>query len=237
MADNYVNLPAGAAVSWKTSVANLAALPASGNTTGDARVALDTGAVYVWTGAAWVNVAGSGGVTSVAAVGAVPNANAASISGTTLTLQPSDATNPGVLTTGTQTIAGAKTLTGNTLIANNAGSQATIGGASSTAVHVVSGGLTQTVRSISSNLTIDTTTKDNIIFADTSGGAFNLTLPPPGAGRSFKLIDTTNSFSTNNLTIVRNGSEKINNVAASKVLSGGGLIWSIITDGTNWWVG
>lgn len=33
---------------WKAPVANVAALPASGNSYGDARVTLDTGGVYVW---------------------------------------------------------------------------------------------------------------------------------------------------------------------------------------------
>lgn len=54
---------------------------------------------------------GSGsGVTSVAALGSAPAAAGASISGTVLTLQPEDATHPGALTTGAQTIAGVKTL-------------------------------------------------------------------------------------------------------------------------------
>ncbi len=47
---------------------------------------------------------------TLAAVGSTPNANAASIAADqTLNLQPADATNPGVVTTGTQTFAGAKT--------------------------------------------------------------------------------------------------------------------------------
>ena len=51
---------------WKDAVANAAALPVSGNTTGDARAAKDTGVIYVWTGASWdTAVAGVGTVTSV----------------------------------------------------------------------------------------------------------------------------------------------------------------------------
>lgn len=46
---------------------------------------------------------------AVAAVGSSPNANGASVSGKTLTLQPADGTNPGALTASTQTIGGAKT--------------------------------------------------------------------------------------------------------------------------------
>jgi hypothetical protein len=49
------------------------------------------------------------GVTTMAAIGSVPNANGASISGTTLTLQPANASFGGVVTTAAQTFAGVKT--------------------------------------------------------------------------------------------------------------------------------
>jgi len=49
---------------------------------------------------------------SLAAVGAVPNANAASLDGQVLTLQPASGTQPGIITTGAQTIAGVKTFSG-----------------------------------------------------------------------------------------------------------------------------
>lgn len=52
-----------------------------------------------------------GGVT-LAAVGSTPNANGASIAAGVLNLEPASATQPGVVTTGAQTLAGAKTLTG-----------------------------------------------------------------------------------------------------------------------------
>jgi len=45
----------GGAVSWKTAVADEASLPALGNTAGDARVALDSGNIFVWDGSAWAN--------------------------------------------------------------------------------------------------------------------------------------------------------------------------------------
>ena len=53
-----------------------------------------------------------GGVLSLSAIGATANANAATITGTVLNLQPADASFGGVVTTGTQTFAGDKTLTG-----------------------------------------------------------------------------------------------------------------------------
>ncbi len=72
-----------------------------------------------------VNPSGGGGAISFASVGSTPNAAGGSASGLTLTLQPADATHPGVMTTGTQTVAGAKTFSsavevgGNLIVGNN----------------------------------------------------------------------------------------------------------------------
>jgi hypothetical protein len=52
------------------------------------------------------------GVTSVSAINATSNANGATISGTSIILTPADATNGGIITTGTQTIGGNKTFNG-----------------------------------------------------------------------------------------------------------------------------
>ncbi len=52
------------------------------------------------------------GDVTLGAVGSSPSANGASLSGQVLTLQPADATHPGVVTAGTQTIAGDKTFSG-----------------------------------------------------------------------------------------------------------------------------
>ena len=54
----------------------------------------------------------AGGVTSVGAVSGTSTANAASISGNTLSLAPANGTNPGIVTTGAQTFAGDKTFSG-----------------------------------------------------------------------------------------------------------------------------
>ncbi len=61
---------------------------------------------------AWTSLPSSG-VTTLAAIGTVPNANGASISSTTLNLQPANATYGGVVTTAAQTFAGAKTFNNN----------------------------------------------------------------------------------------------------------------------------
>lgn len=53
----------------------------------------------------------TGSITALAAIGSSPNANGATLTGTTLNLEPASASFGGVITTGTQTFAGAKTMT------------------------------------------------------------------------------------------------------------------------------
>lgn len=53
---------------------------------------------------------------TLGAVGSSPNANGASLAGQVLTLQPASSTQPGVLSTSTQSIAGNKTFTGNVVV-------------------------------------------------------------------------------------------------------------------------
>jgi len=69
------------------------------------------------------NISGSNnGDVTLAAVGATPNANGASLSGQALNLQPADKTNPGVLTAAAQTIGGNKTFSGTVIASNISGS-------------------------------------------------------------------------------------------------------------------
>ena len=79
-----------------------------------------SGTKYLRDDMTWQTVSGGSGVTTMAAIGATPNANGASISGTTLTLQPADATYGGVLTNTTQDIAGSKRFTNATTRFTNA---------------------------------------------------------------------------------------------------------------------
>jgi hypothetical protein len=88
----------------------LAQMPANtikGNNTGSTADAADLTTAQVKT---LLNLSGtnSGDVT-LAAVGSSPNANAATLSSQVLNLEPASASFPGVVTTGTQTMAGAKT--------------------------------------------------------------------------------------------------------------------------------
>ena len=56
-------------------------------------------------------------------------------------------------------------------------------------------------------------------FADTSGGAFTMNLPAGSAGAIVSVVDYTNTFQTNYLTVSPNGAEKIGGVAANGFLT------------------
>ena len=66
---------------------------------------------------ATVSGTNSGDVT-LNAVGSSPNANGASLSTQSLTLQPADGSNPGIVTAGTQTIGGSKTFSAEHILSN-----------------------------------------------------------------------------------------------------------------------
>lgn len=116
--DTYTNVTPGASkrlVRWNNAGTPLAYIDFSGNGS------------FVGTLAA-SNLSGTNtGDLTLASVGSTPAAAGASLSGQVLTLQPANATNPGVLTTGTQAIAGAKTFSGYLVASSGFG---TIGGGS-----------------------------------------------------------------------------------------------------------
>jgi hypothetical protein len=74
-------------------------------------------------------------------------------------------------------------------------------------------------------------------FTDTSGGAFNVTLPSsPSAGNVVAVADYANTWDTNNLTIARNGSN-IEGAASDFVCNTeGSTITFVYVDATKGWV-
>jgi hypothetical protein len=74
-------------------------------------------------------------------------------------------------------------------------------------------------------------------FANTSGGAFNMNLPVGSAGSIVSIADYGNTFQTNNLTIVPNGSQLVGGVNANAILSTQGQsVTFVYVDGTKGWV-
>jgi hypothetical protein len=95
-----------------SKLAQMPALTVKGNNTGVSANASDLTVSQLNT------MTGNSGDITLTAVGSSPSANAASLSGQALTIQPADATNPGVVTSGTQTLGGAKTFS-STIAASN----------------------------------------------------------------------------------------------------------------------
>jgi hypothetical protein len=73
-------------------------------------------------------------------------------------------------------------------------------------------------------------------FANTSGGTFTMNLPAGTAGNIVSVVDYTNTFQTNKLTIAPNGSQKIGGVQASTELTTQGQsVTFVYVDDTEGW--
>jgi hypothetical protein len=105
----------------------------------------------------------------------------------------------------------------------------------STALHSINGGLQRTVRTITGNLTIDTTTTDYAIFCNNTT-SITITLPTPTSGRELVIKDANGNSSTNNITIAPHASESIEGLASSYILQTNFGAIKFICDGTNWWI-
>src|SRR6056300_1773039 len=73
-------------------------------------------------------------------------------------------------------------------------------------------------------------------FANTSGGAFTMNLPAGTAGNIVSVVDYTNTFQTNALTVAPNGSQKIVGIATPNTLSTEGQsVTFVYVDDTEGW--
>lgn len=87
----------------------------------------------------------------------------------------------------------------------------------------------------SSNYTLLAGDTGKVVGCDSSAASFNLTFPTPTAGYIFTIKDLNGTFGTFPVTMVRAGSEKIENVSASMILSAPYGSWTFYCgDGTNW---
>jgi hypothetical protein len=128
-------------------------------------------------------------------------------------------------------------------IDKQSGSTLTLGG-SGTAVTLACGatqtgfGRTGTVDWQTSSIKTATFTAVNGqgFFANTSGSAFNMNLPAGSAGNIVSVADYTNTFQTNNLTVVPNGTQKIGGIAKNAILSTEGQsVTFVYVDDTEGW--
>jgi hypothetical protein len=73
-------------------------------------------------------------------------------------------------------------------------------------------------------------------FADTSSGAITMNLPAGTAGNIVSVVDYTNTFQTNNLTISPNGSQKIGGINADlDLITEGQSVTFVYVDDTEGW--
>ena len=128
-----------------------------------------TGNVLVSNGTTWVSqAAGASGVSLVGTIAATSNVKGATISGSTITLTPADATNGGIVTAAAQTFAGTKTF------ADVAVAGALNGGSTSSSTIA---GFNAAISSVTANLTISSanaaTYNGKVLVC--SGSAFTVT--------------------------------------------------------------
>lgn len=220
--------------SWKAPVADAAHLPLNGNTNGDARVTLDSDDIYVWNGIGWLPVASPAAVTAITALlntsdvtangpGAVP-ATVNSVGG-------SSAAN--IHTAELAANAATSSNTPNTIVKRDGSGNFSAGTITANLTGNATG-ITAQVISINSNTSA---VVSKLYLCDTSGGSFTVTLPVPSSGAIVSIKDKTGSFQTNNLSIAQHASEKIEGLAATKLLQTNWGAWSFFSDGTDWYMG
>jgi hypothetical protein len=155
--------------------------------------------------------------------------------GTTTTVLHGNAA--GAPTFGAVALADIATIAASTILGNNTGGASVPIALTTTQTKAL---LPRTMLAKSATYTVTTTDFENWsdIVCDSSGGAFSLNLPSPStlAGLRITVKDKNGSFNANNVTLVRAGSEKIENVAASRVLSADFGSYVVGTDGTDWYL-
>ncbi|CAL1520425.1 hypothetical protein [Chitinophaga sp. MM2321] len=161
-----------------------------------------------------------------------PNANGLLLDNTTGTLHlaPADASNPGGVSTTTQTFAGFKTLR-DTLSVGKAANIGDVAKANSTLQ--VSGSMSMNIRSVSATGSLTET--DNTLLVDASGGAVTITLPPGTniTGRVYTIKKIGGTID-NSVTIQPTGGQIEG--GSSYIIYNNYTYVTLQTDGNNWYV-
>ena len=82
----------------------------------------------------------------------------------------------------------------------------------------------------------DFTAASDYIYLVSSAAARAITLPAAASGARFFIKDSTGSCETNNFTLTRVASEKIDGLAANRVLQANWGSWTLVSDGTDWFI-
>jgi hypothetical protein len=77
---------------------------------------------------------------------------------------------------------------------------------------------------------------DVVILVDTTTLAISVTLPTPESGRRVVVKDSKGFAATNNISVLRSGAEKIEGLAATKVISANWGSLTLDSDGTDWFI-
>lgn len=91
---------------------------------------------------------------------------------------------------------------------------------------------------ISGNFTILATDAFSLYYVDTSGGVATVNLPASSGvavGRTYTFVDIKRNAATNNISIVPNGTDKINGVNATLVVATNGSYTTLTTDAAGNW--
>jgi hypothetical protein len=175
--------------------------------------AIGSTAEYIWNGTTWTFGSIDTGVTAVGAIDTqTASANGAVISGNTVYLQSASATKPGLINIGAQSIAGAKTFTGNASFTSGVVNIQASGSDSANALRVQQNGGT-TVFNVDANSNVITVggTLNSTGAATIKGGALNLNassnfITNIGTGTTTGAVSIGNSLNTlavnSNLTTI-----------------------------------
>ena len=80
-----------------------------------------------------------------------------------------------------------------------------------------------------------TIVKNTLVLVDTSAPR-SLQFPEPAAGLTFRVKDAVGTAGANNISCLRYGSEEIETVAATKLLSTNFGAWEFTSDGVDWFI-
>lgn len=88
-----------------------------------------------------------------------------------------------------------------------------------------------------STYTVDGTSPDYMLFVNTTSTAVAITLPAHNAGRKVVIKDIGFNAQNNNITLIRNGGTgSIEDYAGDRILATNGASWTLMSNGTNWYI-